>query len=359
MKKTFLWIFLVFVIFFALSISARKPENKILSQTKVQADTTMVADKLEVPWALDFLPDHSILFTERPGRVRQITSGGVLLEKPIYIVRDVKATGEGGLLGIAIDPQFSKNHFIYLYYTYKETSGNTLNKVVRYVYANNALTDSMVIVPNIPGNLFHNGGRLKFGPDGYLYITTGDSQQPSFAQDKNKIAGKILRVSNDGKPAPGNPFKNLVYSYGHRNPQGLAWDESGNLWEAEHGSSAKDEINKIMIGENYGWPTITGSTQKMGMMTPIINSGKNTWAPSGLVYLNPYLYFAGLRGNALFRYNTKNKELKEYLNGVYGRLRDVVLGPDGFLYITTSNMDGRALTHLNGDKIIRIDPNSF
>ncbi|HEX9008194.1 MAG TPA: PQQ-dependent sugar dehydrogenase [Patescibacteria group bacterium] len=316
----------------------------------------IIAQNLEIPWSMVFLPDGSLLFTERPGRVRMITSSGAVLETPVFTVKDVKAFGEGGLLGIATHPDFLKNHYVYLYYTYSTNSQDTLNKVVRYSFIGNQFQNPKIIVGNIPGNVNHNGGRLKFGPDGYLYITTGDSLNPSLAQNKNALAGKILRVTDDGKPAPGNPFNNLVYSFGHRNPQGLAWDDKGQLWETEHGPTAHDEINLIKKGANYGWPTIVGNQTAYGMETPILTSGNNTWAPSGLLFLKPSLIFAGLRSTDLFKYDPSTKILNKYLTDKYGRLRDVVLGPDGFIYISTSNMDGRALTHLDGDKIIRVDP---
>lgn len=329
------------------------------SPTKAQTSPEVIADNLQIPWSLVFLPDKSILFTERPGRVRLISSTNLLQESPAFVVKDVKTIGEGGLLGLVIHPNFAKNHYLYLYYTYSGNEDQTENKVVRYTYTNGVFSNEKVIVDKIPGSANHNGGRLKFGPDGFLYITTGDSQNPSLAQDKASLAGKILRVTDDGKNAPGNPFGNLIYSYGHRNPQGLAWDSEGRLWSTEHGSSAGDEVNLIKIGKNYGWPTITKSETKAGMETPTLNSGSDTWAPSGLVYQKPYLYFAGLRSSNLFRLGTNTMKLDVLLKGKYGRLRDVTVGPDGFLYITTSNMDGRALTHLDGDKIIRIDPYSF
>lgn len=334
-------------------------KEKVTQKVAAVTSSGIVADKLEVPWGMVFLPDKSILFTERPGRVRFISADGKLTIDPVLILNDVKRIGEGGLLGIEIHPNFAKNHYVYLYYTYSGDANLTLNKVVRYKYESARLSDPKILISDIPGNSNHNGGRLKFGPDGFLYITTGDSQNPSLSQDKNSLAGKILRVTDDGKAAPGNPFGNLTYSYGHRNPQGLAWDESGNLWETEHGSSAGDEINLIKKGHNYGWPDIRKNETKAGMDLPVLHSNNDTWAPSGLVYIKPFLYFAGLRGSALFRYGTQTTNFSTYLRGKYGRLRDVVFGPDGMLYLTTSNMDGRAITHLDGDKIIRLDPNKL
>lgn len=327
-----------------------------ISSSKTNLNPVIYADKLQIPWALTFLPDKSILFTERLGRLRLITPSGTLAPTPVATVKDVKSIGEGGLLGIALHPSFAKNHYIYLYYTYSGSEKRTLNKVVRFVYSDNRLSDEKIILSDIPGNANHNGGRLKFGPDGYLYITTGDSQEPSLAQDKTSLAGKILRVTEDGSPAPDNPFGNATYSYGHRNPQGLAWDETGQLWETEHGSSAGDELNLIKKGGNYGWPEIRKNETKPGMYSPVITSGNDTWAPSGLVYLKPYLYFAGLRSNSLYRYGPTTTNLNSFLQGKFGRLRDIALGPDRFLYLTTSNMDGRSLTHLDGDKILRLDP---
>lgn len=324
----------------------------------------IIAQNLEIPWGLAFLPDRSILFTERPGRVRMIGKDGNLLPTPLSTISGVKRIGEGGLLGIAIHPDFANNNYVYLYYTYSSTGDKTLNRVARFSLKNNQLIGEVVIVDNIPGAANHNGGRIKFGPDNFLYITTGDAQNPSQAQDKNSLAGKILRVTDDGKKAPDNPFNNLVYSYGHRNPQGLAWDNYGRLWETEHGSTAFDEVNVIHKGENFGWPEIRGDDGREGMQKPFVHSGDTTWAPSGVTVLNNKLYFAGLRGQAIYSFDISPKvtleigerKVVEHFKGEFGRIRDVVLGPDNFLYITTSNRDGRGTSRAGDDKIIKIDP---
>lgn len=318
----------------------------VVDATKAPRLST-VADNLEVPWALTFLPDRSIILTERPGRVRLIDKMGELLPDPIATIDDVKQFGEGGLLGITIHPNFSNNHFVYLYYTYGANGNQTLNRVVRFKFDNNSFSDKTIIVDKIPGNVFHNGGRIKFGPDGFLYITTGDSQNPSLAQNKNSLAGKILRVTDEGTE---------VFSYGHRNPQGITWDETGRLWETEHGASATDELNIIENGKNYGWPEIAGDQTKNGMKTPVINSGPDTWAPSGAAYYDGSIFFAGLRGQALYKYNIESKTLTPYLKGEIGRIREVVAGLDNLLYITTSNRDGRGIPDGADDKIIRINP---
>lgn len=325
-----------------------------------QEKATIVAQNLDTPWSLVFLPDNSILVTERPGRVRLIENNS-LVSAPVADIENVREIGEGGLLGIDIHPDFAQNNFVYLYYTYLGNGNDTLNRVVRMTYQNKKLTDEKIIVDKIPGASNHNGGRLKFGPDNYLYITTGDAEAPSRAQDKNSLAGKILRINDDGEPAPGNPFSNLIYSYGHRNSQGLAWDEEGVLWATEHGRSGipggLDEINKISSGNNYGWPVIQGDKKKNAMETPVVNSGVATWAPGGAAIKDNSIYFAGLRGSALYRYNlSAGSSVDELFKGQYGRIRDVVPGPDDMLYITTSNLDGRGNPKDNDDKIIRVNP---
>lgn len=356
-----LFLFTLALLYFYLQPSSIKTENKNvekITNTQNAQDNpkvSILAQNLDIPWDLTFLPDKSILFTERKGQVRFINKNGNLKQTPVLTISDIKLIGEGGLLGITAHPNFATNNFIYLYYTYSTSEDNTLNRVVRYKFTNEELTDRKVIVDNIPGSTFHNGGRLKFGPDLLLYITTGDAQEPSSAQDKNSLAGKILRVTDEGEKAPGNPFDSLIYSYGHRNPQGLAWDKNNRLWETEHGNSATDEVNLIEAGKNYGWPEITGDETRLGMVSPVIQSSNVTWAPSGATYYNDKLYFAGLRGATLFELSEGNN-LKEYFKGEFGRLRSVVLGPDNMFYVLTSNRDGRGIPNSDDDKILRVNP---
>jgi len=329
------------------------------------------ADNLDIPWSIAWTSDGTIFFTERSGNLRVIQDG-VVLDKPILSL-DVGGV-EGGLLGIALDPNYSENHFIYLYYTYNDFI-STKNKVVRYVESNLSLSEDKVLIENIPGGPFHDGGRIKFGPDGKLYITTGDSGNADLSQDKNSVAGKILRINSDGSIPEDNPFSDsTIFSYGHRNPQGLDWDEFGNLVATEHGPSgwhgvAHDEINVIVPGENYGWPDIIGSETMDGLVTPILNTGDDTWAPSGAEFYDGdkipqwtgKYFVATLRGNHLHMIDfdlekNKVKSNKKLFDGDFGRLRDVATGPDGYLYVLTSNQDGRGAPEINDDRILRIVP---
>ena len=349
----------------------KSSEEPTLTQKMGQKSTDkipsieVIAENLDTPWGMAFLPDGSMLVTERPGRVRLIDNEGSLNKLPVATLNEVKEIGEGGLLGITLHPDFPTNNFLYIYYTYAEDNNQTLNKVVRMTYKDAKLTQETTIVDKIPGAPNHNGGRIKFGPDQYLYITTGDAQEPSQAQDIDKLGGKILRVTNTGDPAPGNPFNNLVYSYGHRNPQGLAWDDKGRLWATEHGrsglQSGLDEINLITAGKNYGWPEIQGDEQKEGMEKPQIHSESDTWAPAGSAFINNSLFFGGLRGETLYEAIIKDNQitLKEHFKKEFGRIRDVVIGPDGELYITTSNHDGRGSPKISDDKIIKINSSTF
>lgn len=331
-------------------------------ENDTRSEIEVIAVNLDTPWAMVFLPDRSILVTERAGRVRFIDENGILDTTPVAEIDSVKEIGEGGLLGMALHPDFSKNNFIYFYYTYSQDGNNTLNRVVRMTYGDKKLTDEKIIINNIPGASNHNGGRIKFGPDNYLYVTTGDAQDPSQAQNKTTLGGKILRITDMGAPAPGNPFGNLIFTYGHRNPQGLAWDSNGILWETEHGRSSPtgyDEINLLKAGGNYGWPLIQGNETRKDMEIPIKNSGSDTvWAPAGSTFMGNSLFFGGLRGQTLYEaviIDTKVTEFNEYYIKEFGRIRDVVLSPDGLLYLTTSNRDGRAIPGKGDDKIIRIN----
>lgn len=331
------------------------------SDTPAGLKVETVAEGLEVPWEVAFTSSDRALVTERAGRVRVIENGQ-LKPEPLAEV-PVAQAGEGGLLGVAVAPDYEESKYIYLFYTASEDS-NLLNRVVRYRDAGTTLTDPKTILDNIPGNRNHDGGRLAFGPDGKLYITTGDAQDPSLAQDTTSLAGKVLRLNPDGSIPEGNPFGNAVYSYGHRNPQGLAWNGDGELFETEHGPSGdrglccRDEVNKIEVGKNYGWPVITGNQTRDGMVAPILFSGDSaTWAPAGAAFgPDGLLYFGALRGQQLHAATVTGSQPKDgaLLGSEYGRLRAVTRGPDGALYVTTSNRDGRGQPKAGDDKVLKV-----
>lgn len=335
------------------------PENNPSNPPVNEEGIQIVAANLNIPWEIAFLPQGEMLVTERSGTLIRIGTNHEGIP-----IQGVHHQGEGGLLGLAIHPNYADNHWIYLYFT-SQLNGVTENRIERYVLDEvaNTLTTKTVILSGIPGSSNHDGGRIEFGPDGMLYITTGDAQQEESAQNTQSLAGKILRIHADGTIPSDNPFGNPVYSYGHRNPQGLAWDEDGQLWATEHGrsglESGYDELNRIQNGKNYGWPIIQGDQSQEGMEKPIIHSGSNyTWAPAGTAYANGNIFFTGLRGEALYQYSITSHSITRHLEHSYGRLRAVTIEGE-YLYVSTSNRDGRGSVKEGDDKIIRIPLNDF
>jgi glucose/arabinose dehydrogenase len=318
---------------------------------KPESGVQVVATDLYVPWEIIFLPNGDMLVSERSGKLKRIGANS-----KTYTIIGVTEVGEGGLLGMALHPKFNENGWLYLYFT-TTVDGMATNKIERYHLNDDRLSDRTTIITGIPAAPNHDGGRIAFGPDKHLYVAAGDAGTPENAQNKASLAGKILRITDEGKPVIDNPFSNEVYSYGHRNPQGLAWEDKGQLWATEHGPAGLDELNLIKKGANYGWPSITGDQQKEGMETPIANSGsEETWAPSGLVYSNGSLFFAGLRGQTLYQAKidqNKTVTLKAHFREEYGRLRAISVH-DRFIYFTTSNHDGRNIPGQGDDKILRI-----
>lgn len=339
-----------------------KPTDTKIQQGITQADNQVIADQLSIPWEIVFLPGGSeLLVTERTGNLRLIASTSKSIP-----VSGVEHIGEGGLLGMALHPDFKENQWVYLYLTTR-SGENLINRVERYKYDAGALSDKQTILEGIPGASFHDGGRIAFGPDNLLYITTGDAGDEQLAQDTKSLSGKILRVTDVGDTPTDNPFGNPVYSYGHRNPQGIAWDSDGRLWSSEHGRSGLksgfDEINLIKKGSNYGWPEIEGDEMRDGMVSPALHSGSDeTWAPGGLAFADGSLFFGGLRGQTLYQARLdgdKITSIKSNLTNTYGRIRASVAGQDGRLYISTSNTDGRGEAKQNDDKVISIDSTLF
>ncbi len=326
---------------------------------------------LDVPWSIDFAPDGRIFITERAGNIR-IVKDGRLQDEP-WMTLDVAQMSESGLLGIALDPDFQNNRYVYVAYTYSEGSElkNRLVRLKEDVASGKGVFDK-ILIDNMEGNVYHDGARVKFGPDGKLYCTMGESGRPQLAQDLSSLNGKVLRINSDGTIPADNPFPNSpVYSYGHRNPQGLDWEPgTGRLYETEHGPSGfpggRDEVNFIEPGKNYGWPDISGTETRTGMERPVIQSGMSeTWAPSGATFVTRGVWvgsflFVGLRGESLYRLVLDKSDphkyttFERYFSGEYGRLRDIVEGSDGALYILTNNRDGRGNPRVGDDKLLRI-----
>jgi len=323
-------------------------------------NVTVVAEDLDIPWEIEFLPNGDLLVTERPGTLLRIEANGNTTRK--YEVEGVEHRGEGGLMGIARHPNFTENSYIYLYMTTEAEEG-LQNRVARYKLEGKQLESPETIIGELPGASYHDGGRIEFGPDEKLYITVGDATNEKWAQKTDILAGKILRLNANGSIPEDNPFNNSVYSYGHRNPQGLVWMES-QLWATEHGRSGlrsgMDELNRIEKGKNYGWPDIEGNETQEGMEMPKIHSGSDTtWAPAGAAYADGSIFFAGLRGSTLYEAEIEDGEVQKlggHFQDQFGRLRAVVKGPNGNLYFTTSNTDGRGNPRTGDDKLLRIDP---
>ena len=327
-------------------------QNKGNSSSGIQ----VLAENLEVPWAIDVAQDGRLFFTERPGRIRVIENGTLLQAPAAYI--NVEQNGESGLLGLVLHPNFTENHILYVYQTYFNGT-SVFNKVLMLTERDNKIINSKVIIDGIPAADRNDGGRIKFGPDGKLYIATGDARQPDLAQNAGSLAGKILRLNPDGSIPHDNPFEGSpVYSYGHRNIQGLAWHPvTGELYASEHGAEGNDEINLIKPGANYGWPIEECAAQRFEKPVVCFNPAI---APAGIAiassdrlgYQNNLL-LAALKAQQLRLIQLPTDSERNILTG-FGRIRDVIEASDGSLYVATSNRDGRALPEQGDDKILRI-----
>jgi glucose/arabinose dehydrogenase len=353
---------------------AGEVETSPQSQSTFKVET--VIPNLEVVWSIVWAPDGRMLFTERPGRVR-VYENGKLRPQPLFVVPDVEPRGESGLMSLALHPQFASNHFLYLSYAYN--SGGTQVRVVRYRETPDGLTDRKVIIESIPAAQFHAGCRLRFGPDGKLYITTGDATDRELAQQLNSIAGKILRLNDDGTVPADNPFvgkanaRPEIWAYGSRNAQGIDFQPGTNLlWETEHGPSGfdgpggGDEVNIIESGKNYGWPVIHHRATQSGMESPVLEYTPACAPASGMFYRGSQLsafkgnfFFGCLRGERIIRVVTNGRQVvsqENLLEHKYGRIRDIAEGPDGFIYFSTSNRDGRGNAAADDDRILRLVP---
>lgn len=342
-----------------------KVNNTYQSEKEYDWEVETLLTKLEIPWDVAVLPDQSLLITERTGKVKHWTGTGqttIVGDIPVAIV------SESGLTGVTAHPNFEDNKLVYLYFTYR-SGGELKNKVTRYIFENNKFTEEKTILDNLAGGQIHNGGRLRFGPDDKLYVLTGDAARPQLAQDPNRLEGKVLRMNDDGTLPADNPKKDsLVYSLGHRNPQGLTWHTlTEELIETEHGETAFDEVNVIEPNGNYGWPSARrGELDHKDFIAPLLSSGADTWAPSGVDFaglkiwdLRNVAMFAGLRSKRLQLVEIQDKKIINHqiiIDGNYGRLRAVVAKGDGSFYVTTSNRDGRANPTEEDDRLLLVKP---
>ncbi len=340
-------------------------------QAKIRIETVVTG--LEVPWAIAFLPNRDMLVTERPGRVRLVQNGQ--LRPQAIATINVSASGEGGLLGLAVHPNFVSNRLFYVYYT-AESNNSPVNRVESWKLAQDGFSAvrDRVIIDNIPVAQYHNGGRIRFGPDGMLYIGTGDARDPNNSQNPNSLAGKILRVTPDGQVPADNPFpNNPVYITGIRNTQGFDWLNASTLWVTDHGPSGElgrnghDKASVARAGDNLGWPTVYRCESQQGLVTPSIvwqqalpPGGATIYTGSAIPEWKGSLVIAALRAEQLQRvvFNPQSPEQvlshEVYLQGEQGRLREAIMGPDSELYITTSNCDGRGSCPVQKDQILRI-----
>ncbi len=336
---------------------------------------------LQVPWSLVFLPDRSALVSERNGAIRLISPEGQLRDEPWARVQ-VHPGGEGGLMGLALHPDFPEQPYVYAMFTYREPGGGPRNKVIRLRHESDRGVEDRTIIENIPGHSVHNGGRIAFGPqDRMLYITTGDIWEAPRAQDRDFLGGKILRLTPDGEIPEDNPFSGSpVWSLGHRNPQGLAWHpDTGDLFVSEHGPSGEyrlggmDVVRVVEKGDNVGWPRAWGKVDD-DYPNPLVMWGRQSVPPGGIAFWEGDLFVTTMRSEALARIAIDHEAgdegapavdaysvtavdhwFAENINsGRFGRLRDAVVGPDGALYVLTSNRDGRGNPRDGDDQILRL-----
>ncbi|MCD8895567.1 PQQ-dependent sugar dehydrogenase [Mammaliicoccus sciuri] len=309
-----------------------------------------VAQGLDTPWSIE-KSDDVFYLSERPGKIIKI-DGNKKNEQQVDLDKEVSTAAEAGLLGFVLAPDFKDSKEAYAYYTYEDNG--QFNRIVKLKLENDTWKEEEVLIDKIPSGQYHHGGRLKIGPDDKLYATTGDASDEQNAQDKDTLGGKILRINLDGSKPKDNPMSNsYVYSYGHRNPQGIVWTPDGQMYASEHGNQANDEINEIKEGHNYGWPVIEGNEENNNMETPIFTSGSDdTWAPSGIAFKDGIIYSAALRGEGIMKFDVEKDEMKKVATK-YGRIRDVYI-VNNDLYFVSNNTDGRGNPSQNDDKMYKV-----
>lgn len=318
---------------------------------KISPELTVLAENLAIPWSIVKVNDIFYV-SERQGTITKIESDHVT-QQTVNLDEALSNEAEAGLLGFIRDPDFNNTQEGYAYYTYNGSEGPT-NRIVRLKLVDNEWDEVQVLLDDVPSGAVHHGGRLAIGPDNKLYATAGDAAIPELSQDLTSLAGKILRLNLDGSLPDDNPFEDsYVYSYGHRNVQGLTWTADGQMYASEHGNQANDEVNQIESGQNYGWPIIEGQKESAEMKAPLATSGsQETWAPSGMDQHEETLYVAALRGQGILEINLSSGEINHHLTE-YGRVRDVYIEEE-MVYFITNNKDGRGNPTEADDRLIRI-----
>lgn len=349
MKKIMLFISLF--LFSAGCTSNSSTVDPTSSEDNRNDEVAVLAKNLHVPWSIQKNGDIFYV-SERPGTIAVIKEGKAE-HQDVQFEEKLADQSEAGFLGFVLTDDFDQTKEAYAYYSY-QTKGQIMNRVVLLTQKEDIWEESRLLLDNIPGGGTHDGGRIKIGPDGKLYITVGDAGNKEEAQNMSSLNGKILRMNLDGSIPEDNPFpQSYIYSLGHRNPQGLAWSEEGVLYASEHGNKANDEINKIEPRKNYGWPLIQGKEERSEMESPLFTSGNNeTWAPSGMEFFNEQLYVAALRGSAIVKFDLKSGNTEKMANQ-FGRIRDVYI-ENGVLYFVSNNTDGRGSPGKEDDKLYRL-----
>ncbi|WP_293956606.1 MULTISPECIES: sorbosone dehydrogenase family protein [unclassified Sphingobacterium] len=327
----------------------------LIGMTTEDWDVTVVNSELNYPWEIRMSSEETLIITEANGTIVMIGTDRTWRRYEVGTSKPVVHDGGSGLMGLALSTDFAQSGTAFVYYTYNGGSGLT-NRIVELNFNGSSWRETRVILDGIPGHRLYNGGRLAIGPDGFLYATTGWLRDQQAPQGLNSLAGKVLRMDLNGEPAPGNPFAgSYIYSYGHRNPQGLAWNPDGRLYISEHGESGNDEINIITAGGNYGWPLIQGSAQREGMIVPYINSGNRAWAPAGIAFAGNRLVVAALATRAVYVMNEEARTLEQIFTAGE-RARAVLPQGDG-LYIISTNTSPQATTSSGiADRLLFIHP---
>ncbi len=351
-KSIFILIFILFISACSSEDNQQSAKNNSDAIDVFSRQAEVITTDLNIPWNIN-KHDNTFYLSQRAGNIMKVDGvSGTKTVQNVELTKEVLHEEEGGFLGFLLAPDFDVSKEAFAYHTYQQ-AGEVFNRIIVLKLNDNTWKEVKILLEGIPGGRIHNGGRIKIGPDGKLYATAGDGGNPENAQNVEILAGKILRMELDGTVPKDNPFKNsYVYSYGHRNPQGIDWDDQGKLYSSEHGQTAHDEINLIEPGKNYGWPIIEGNQKAPNMVSPFYQTGNDTLAPSGIAIKGNKLYVANLRGESIRVINLADRTVDTLFENA-GRMRDVLI-EDNTLFTITNNRDGRGNPREGDDKLIKI-----